>query len=105
MPTIILPQGEITYRDEGAGPVVVFVHGLLVDGRLWSPVVERLRATHRCIVPDWPFGAHRTAVPGADLTPPGMADLVSAFLDALDLRDVTLVGNDTGGGVCQVLCA
>jgi pimeloyl-ACP methyl ester carboxylesterase len=39
----------------------------------------------------------------ADLTPRGLAALISGFLDALDLRDVVLVGNDTGGALCQVV--
>src|SRR5437899_1257492 len=86
MPTLELPAGSIAYRDVGSGPVVVFVHGLLVDGRLWSAVVSRLSPTHRCIVPDWPLGSHRAAMrPDADLSPPGLASLVLDLLDALDL--------------------
>jgi pimeloyl-ACP methyl ester carboxylesterase len=41
----------------------------------------------------------------ADLSPLGIAALVAEFLDALDLRDVTLVGNDTGGVLVQLLMA
>lgn len=105
MPTIQLAQGQIAYRDVGRGPVVLFVHGALVDGRLWSPVIDRLAASHRCIAPDWPLGSHRIPMPDADLSPPGVADLIESFMEALDLRDVTIVGNDTGGAITQVLCA
>lgn len=105
MPTLQLPDAEIAYRDVGRGPVLLFVHGALVDGRLWSPVVDRLSATHRCVVPDWPLGSHRIPAPRADLTPPGVADLIEQFVEKLDLRDVTIVGNDTGGAITQVLCA
>jgi pimeloyl-ACP methyl ester carboxylesterase len=42
---------------------------------------------------------------GTDLAPPRMAALVAAFLDALDLRDVVLVGNDSGGAVSQIVAA
>jgi pimeloyl-ACP methyl ester carboxylesterase len=102
MPEITLPQGTIHYRDEGDGPALVFVHGALVNGTLWDPVVERLSGRARCIVPDLPLGSHRTPLnPDADLTPTGLARLIADFLAALELEDVTLVGNDTGGGLCQ----
>jgi pimeloyl-ACP methyl ester carboxylesterase len=102
MPEITLPQGTIHYRDEGDGPPLVFVHGALVNGTLWDPVVERLTGRARCIVPDLPLGSHRTPLNrDADLTPHGLAQLIADFLAALDLEDVTLVGNDTGGGLCQ----
>jgi pimeloyl-ACP methyl ester carboxylesterase len=102
MPDVDLAQGTLRYRDEGDGPPIVFVHGALVDGRLWEPVVERLRDSARCIVPDLPLGAHQIPM-RADLTPIGLAELIADLLDKLDLRDVTLVGNDTGGALCQLL--
>src|SRR6516165_4820569 len=99
-----LPAGEIAYRERGDGPPVVFVHGLLVNGDLWRHVVPRLaNAGFRCITPDWPLGSHEVPVPHADLTPPGIATLVAQFLDALDLRDVIVVANDTGGAITQLL--
>jgi pimeloyl-ACP methyl ester carboxylesterase len=105
VPEIELAQGTIRYRDEGSGPPIVFVHGALVDGRLWEPVVERLGAA-RCVVPDLPLGAHRIAMrPDADLSPPGLARMIAELLERLDLRDVTLVGNDTGGALCQFAVA
>lgn len=108
MPTVDLPIGPVDYRDLGPdaddAPVAVFVHGFLVDGTLWDPVAERLAANGvRCIVADWPLGAHRRpADPDAELSPTAIAEAVLALLDALDLHDVVLVGNDTGGGVCQL---
>jgi pimeloyl-ACP methyl ester carboxylesterase len=82
---------------------VVFVHGYLVDGRLWDGVVDRLSDRCRCIAPDWPIGAQRVAMsPDADLTPYGIASIVASFLEALGLDDVTLVGNDSGGAMSQV---
>jgi pimeloyl-ACP methyl ester carboxylesterase len=103
---IALPQGTIRYREEGSGPTVVFAHGYLVDGRLWDGVVDALSDRYRCIAPHWPMGAQQTAMsPDADLTPPGVASVIESFLEALDLEDVTLVGNDSGGAMCQVLVA
>ena len=102
MPEVTLPQGTLRYRDEGSGPVVVFVHGALVDGRLWEPVVERLKADFRCVVPDLPLGSHTIPLnEDADLSPHGLASLINAFLGQLGLDDVTLVGTDTGGALCQ----
>ena len=101
---IELPAGRIRYREAGEGRPVVFVHGFLVDGRLWDGVVDVLSDSCRCIAPDWPLGSHQVAMnPDADLTPYGIAATIAAFLEALDLEDVTIVGNDSGGAMSQVL--
>ncbi len=103
---IHLPQGTIRYREAGEGPPVVFLHGLLVNGDLWRKVVPLLAGEARCIAPDLPLGGHLPPMPpDADLSAPGLAHLVADFLVALDLRAVTLVGTDTGGGVSQVVIA
>jgi pimeloyl-ACP methyl ester carboxylesterase len=110
MDTIDLPAGPISVRDEGqangsgAGPVVL-LHGLLVNGTLWRDVTPRLNAAGlRTIVPDLPLGSHRTPMrEDADLTPPGLARIVADLLEAMDLRDVTLVANDTGGAIAQLV--
>jgi pimeloyl-ACP methyl ester carboxylesterase len=104
--TIELSQGTIHYRDEGAGDPLVFVHGLLVDGRLWDAVTPLLTAEHRCITPDWPLGSHRTALrAGADRSPKGIANLIADFIEALELERVTIVANDTGGAISQILAS
>jgi len=103
---IDLPAGTIRYRDSGSGEPIVFVHGLLVNGALWRKVTPLLGGEHRCIVPDLPLGSHLTPMKAeADLSPPGVARLISDFLDALALERVTLVGNDTGGAICQLVAA
>ncbi len=106
MPTIDLPQGTIRYDDVGTGPAVVFVHGLLVNGQLWRKVTPELSRTARCIVPDLPLGSHSIPMePDADLSVEGVARLVADLIEALDLRDVTLVGNDSGGVISQLVAA
>jgi len=103
---IRLSTGTIRYRDEGPrdGPVLVFIHGFLVDGLLWRKVTEQTTSWARCIRPDLPLGSHQIPMDdAADLSPAGVAALIAEFLEALDLRDVTVVGNDTGGAVTQVL--
>jgi pimeloyl-ACP methyl ester carboxylesterase len=99
-----LPAGRIRYREAGEGKPVVFVHGYLVDGRLWDGVVDSLSDRFRCLAPDWPIGAQRVAMNSdADLSPYGIAAIIASFLEALDLSDVTIVGNDSGGAMSQVL--
>jgi pimeloyl-ACP methyl ester carboxylesterase len=104
MSEVTLAQGPIHYRDTGSRSPIVFAHGLLVDGRLWRKVTPLLDDRFRCIVPDLPLGSHRQPMnPDADLSPPGVARILADFMAALDLEDVTLVGNDTGGAICQLV--
>jgi pimeloyl-ACP methyl ester carboxylesterase len=104
-----LEQGRLGYRVAGPAasstPPVVFVHGVLVDGRLWDPVAEQLAAAGiRSYAPTLPLGAHHWPMnAGADLSPRGLAQLLLDFITELGLSDVTIVGNDTGGAICQVM--
>jgi pimeloyl-ACP methyl ester carboxylesterase len=99
-----LPQGTVRYRELGSGEPIVLVHGFLTNGELWREVAPRLAESFRVIVPDWPLGSHELPMTaGADLTPTGLAKIVADFLEALDLRNVTLVGNDTGGALSQLV--
>jgi pimeloyl-ACP methyl ester carboxylesterase len=104
-----LPQGRVGYRAAGpagsARPPVVFLHGILVDDRLWEPVARRLAAAGiRSYAPALPLGAHRLPMNAdADRSPSGIATLARDFMAALDLNGVTIVGNDTGGAITQVL--
>ena len=109
MPQVTLEQATIDYHVLGPAdsplPPVLFIHGILVDHRLWRKAAEQLaRKGFRCILPDWPLGSHRIPVnDGADLSPEGVAMMIRDFVVALGLSDVTLVGNDTGGGLCQLV--
>lgn len=103
---ITTPQGPVSCRVVGDGPPIVFVHGLLVDSRLWDGVVEHLAEGHRCIVADYPMGSHRLPMnEDADLSPPGLARIITMVLDDLGVERATIVGNDTGGAVSQILAA
>ncbi len=102
-----LPQGRMHYRVAGPAdsphPPVLFVHGILVNHTLWTKAADRLAELGiRSYAPDLPLGGHPEALrDDADLTPRGVARLLLDFAAALDLRDLTLVGNDTGGALCQ----
>jgi pimeloyl-ACP methyl ester carboxylesterase len=89
----------------GDGPPIVFVHGVLVNANLWRKVVPRLHGFTRVTL-DLPLGSHLEPMPkGADLRPAALADLIGDAIELLDLSDVTIVGNDTGGGLTQILAA
>jgi pimeloyl-ACP methyl ester carboxylesterase len=96
MPSLKLNAGTIEYEDNGvAGPVVVLLHGVLMDGGLWREVARELGDELRVVIPTLPLGAHRTPMrPDADLSLRGHARIVADFLAALDLRAVTLAFND-----------
>ncbi len=107
MSKIDISAGTIHYEATGPedGRPVMFVHGYLMGGRLWRQLGERL-ARHglRCIAPTWPLGAHPQPLrAGADATITGVAGIVAEVLEALDLQDVVLIGNDTGGVVTQLV--
>jgi pimeloyl-ACP methyl ester carboxylesterase len=105
--TAEIPAGTIVYRETGDpnGPPVLFLHGLLVNGDLWRGVAPRVAARgYRCLVPDWPLGSHaRPMRPGADLSPHGLARIVADFVEATETGPVTLVANDTGGAIAQMV--
>ncbi|MDO3639379.1 alpha/beta fold hydrolase [Mycolicibacterium arseniciresistens] len=109
MPQLTLEDATLDYRvvgpEDSPHPPVLFVHGILVDHRLWSEVADELaRRGFRCVLPDWPLGSHtRPAGERADLSPMGVATMVHDTIAALGLENVTLVGNDTGGGICQLV--
>jgi pimeloyl-ACP methyl ester carboxylesterase len=106
MPEIQLSQGVVRYREQGTGTPIVLIHGLLVNGNIWDRLVPLLAAQGRCIVPDLPLGSHSLPMnKGADLSAPGIARLIAEFMERLELEDVTLVGNDTGGALCQLVAA
>lgn len=96
MPTVELSAGPIDYEDSGGtGPTLVLLHGVLLDSGQWRAVARRLDSECRCVLPTLPLGGHRTPMhPDADLSLLGQARLVAEFLEALDLRAVTLAFND-----------
>ncbi|MFI5782112.1 alpha/beta fold hydrolase [Nocardia sp. NPDC051570] len=100
MPVVDISAGRIHYSERGSGPPVVLLHGLLMNHTLWDPVLDRLPDGFRYVLPDLPLGAHPEPLrPGTDLSMHGMNRLIADFLAALDLREVTLVHTDWGGGL------
>jgi pimeloyl-ACP methyl ester carboxylesterase len=90
---------DVEYTDTGTGPTILFVHGVYVTGALWRDVVTALGDGFRFVVPTWPLGAHSTEAGDASLGAEAAARRIVHFMEALDLKDVTVVANDTGGGL------
>lgn len=109
MPTIDLPHGKLRYRaagpEDSKRPPVVFIHGFLVSNTLWSKTADALaEAGIRSYAPDLPLGSHSLPLDdSADQTPRGVARRVLAFIEAMGLDDLTIVGNDSGGAISQFL--
>jgi pimeloyl-ACP methyl ester carboxylesterase len=101
--TLDLGEGRIRAHVTGEGPPVVLVHGALVNANLWRKVVPRLDGCTRVSL-DLPLGSHVEPMPPrADLSPPSLALMIGEAIEALGLDEVTIVGNDTGGGLTQLL--
>jgi pimeloyl-ACP methyl ester carboxylesterase len=102
--TADLSAGSLGYRDRGSGRPVLFLAGLVLSSGFWRRLVPALEQPLRAIVPDLPLGAHTTAMHrDADLSPTAIADLIVELLDALDIQEVVVVGNDTGGVMAKLL--
>jgi len=103
--SVATPAGRISYVEQGNGPVALFVHGVLLNGYIWRHQLSELGAMRRCIALDLLAHGHTEAAEGQDLSVTGNAHMLAQFLDALKIDRVDLVGNDSGGGICQIFAA
>ena len=98
-------SGTIAYTEQGEGPVALFVHGVLLNGHLWRHQLRHLSDIRRCIAPDLLAHGATEVTPGGDVSVAANARMLLEFLDALDIDQVDLVGNDSGGGIAQIFAA
>jgi pimeloyl-ACP methyl ester carboxylesterase len=103
--SVATPSGSISYVEQGQGPVALFVHGILLNGYLWRHQLAQLSDVRRCIAVDLLAHGHTHATSGGDLSVTANAHMLREFLDALDIAQVDLVGNDSGGGIAQIFAA
>lgn len=103
--TVATPSGVIGYVERGQGPVALFVHGVLLNGYLWRHQLEALGDVRRCIAVDLLAHGRTEAADGQDVSVTANAHMLAQFLDALAIDRVDLVGNDSGGGICQIFAA
>ena len=99
------PFGRIAHVERGAGPAALFVHGLPLCGFQWRETLDDLAPTRRCLAPDLMGLGYSDVKVGQDISFESQAKMLAAFLDARDIGQVDLVGNDTGGGVSQIFAA
>ncbi len=96
--------GRIAYVERGAGDVALFLHGFPLNGFQWRGALDRLSAYRRCVAPDFMGLGYTVVAPGQSVTPPAQVSMLAAFLDALSIRRVDLVANDSGGAIaCATL--
>lgn len=97
------PAGPASCVDTGGpGPAVLFVHGLATSSYLWRHVVARLAPERRCVAIDLPLHGRTPAAPGQDFTLTGLSRFVADCCDALELDELDVVANDSGGAVAQI---
>ncbi|MCA3223699.1 MAG: alpha/beta hydrolase [Burkholderiales bacterium] len=103
-----LAAGPLVVTELGppAAVPLVFLHGVLANSTLWTGVADRLAPDHRCLLLDLPLGAHPEPMNAdADLSPSGLVAVVIDALDRLGIERAILVGNDSGGALCQLMIA
>jgi pimeloyl-ACP methyl ester carboxylesterase len=98
-------SGRIGYTEHGAGPVALFVHGVLLNGHLWRHQLAQLSAIRRCIAVDLLAHGDTEITGNPDLSVTANARMLEEFLDALNIDRVDVVGNDSGGGIAQIFAA
>jgi pimeloyl-ACP methyl ester carboxylesterase len=99
-------HGRIVYHEAGTGQPLVLVHGFLANANIWRKLIPLLERNFRCFAVDWPFGSHYLPVRAdADLSPPGISALIAGFIEKLELEDIVLMGNDSGGAYSQMVAA
>ncbi|HJY60453.1 MAG TPA: alpha/beta hydrolase [Streptosporangiaceae bacterium] len=96
-------SGPASYVDTGGpGRVALFVHGLGTSSYLWRHVIDQLDGQRRCVALDLPLHGHTPAAADQDFSVPGFARFLAEFCAGLELNDIDLVANDTGGAISQV---
>jgi len=98
-------SGEISYIEQGTGPVALFVHGVLLNSHLWRHQLSELSDIRRCIAVDLLAHGDTEITPEQDVSVTANAEMLKQFLDALHIDQVDLIGNDSGGGICQIFAA
>lgn len=97
--------GDIAYVERGEGPVALFVHGVFLNSYFWRHVIDRVADERRCIAIDLLGHGDTPATPDQDLSFRAHAEMLQAFCEAMDLEQIDLVANDSGGAIAQIFAA
>jgi pimeloyl-ACP methyl ester carboxylesterase len=103
--TVETPSGRIAYVSAGSGPVVLFVHGVLMNKHLWRHQIAGLSDIRRCLAVDLLAHGGTEIAADQDVSVTANARMLKEVLDALKIDQVDLVGNDSGGGISQIFAA
>jgi pimeloyl-ACP methyl ester carboxylesterase len=99
------PSGRISYASAGSGPAALFVHGVVLNKHLWRHQLTELSDLRRCIAVDLLAHGDTEIASDQDLSVTANAKMLKEVLDVLKIDQVDLVGNDSGGGIAQILAA
>ena len=89
---------QIYYKDWGEGPVVTFSHGWPLNADAWDGQMHFLARNGFRVIAHDRRGHGRSSQPSSGNDMNGYADDLAQLIDALDLKDITMVGHSTGGG-------
>jgi len=90
------------FAERGSGPPLLLVHGLMVTGEMFEPVIEHFATRHRVIVPDL-RGHGRSRGLGPPYTAAQLAADLSRLLDHLSIDSTAVLGYSMGGAIAQQL--
>ena len=102
---VTTPSGTISYVEHGSGAPALFVHGVLLNSYLWRHQLAALGDLRRCIAVDLMAHGNSEVSATQDVSVTANAHMLAQFLDALKIDRLDLVGNDSGGGICQIFAA
>src|SRR6201987_5619160 len=99
------PSGRISYASAGFGPVALFVHAVVLNKHLWRHQLAGLSDIRRCIAVDLLAHGDTEIERNQDVSVTANANMLTEVLDALQIGQIDLVGNDSGGGIAQIFAA
>jgi pimeloyl-ACP methyl ester carboxylesterase len=97
--------GRISYVEAGCGPVALFVHGVLLNKHLWRRQLAELSDIRLCIAVDLLAHGDTEIEAGQDVSVTANANMLLEVLNTLQIDQVDLIGNDSGGGIAQIFAA
>lgn len=96
---IEIDEYKLHYIDEGAGPVILFVHGTPEWSFSFRGLIKQLSNTYRCIAPDHLGFGLSDKPENADYTTKEQANRLEKFISKLNLHNINIVANDFGGSI------
>jgi len=94
--------GRIAYIDRGSGRPTLLLHGFPLSSFQWRGVIDRLSTSRRCLAPDMMGLGYTEVADGQSVTPASQAQMIATLLDRLNVNQVDLIANDSGGAVAQL---